>query len=203
MFIRAASPRGSRAGFAVAAPKSILAAFMFERAAVSPSPTLSKSFALNSIAPVTRAFVLSAYCYVRRVLFGDCSKFMSRVSLWRGRGRGKSAPGAKRSSKCPVLKPDQCRIVIADARAVHARRDDPFLQRVLGRRVQQRGRIAADQPRPDLAPAENYRHPIMKAAHPIVSGPDNDRRRVDHLLCLWDWYAFPEPSEGEQPAVRR
>jgi hypothetical protein len=71
---------------------------------------------------------------------------------------------------------DKCRIVVASAGLVHARRNDPLLQGVIRRRAKQRAGAFARHPRAGVAPIENGRHSVMKAPNPTIRLADDDRR---------------------------
>jgi hypothetical protein len=82
-------------------------------------------------------------------------------------------PGAAILLKLGELEPG---IVVASAGLVHARRDDPFPQGVIGCRAKQRAGALARHPRARVAPIENDRHAVVKAPHPIIRLADDDRR---------------------------
>ncbi len=63
---------------------------------------------------------------------------------------------------------DKRGVVVANVRLVYAPRNDPFLQGLFWRRMQQRAWALAHHPSASVTPIENDRHSVVKALHPNI-----------------------------------
>ncbi len=94
-------------------------------------------------------------------------------------------------------------MVVASAGPVHARRDDPLLQGVKGRRAKQRAGALARHPRAGVVPIENDRHSVVKAQHPTIRLADDDRRVRKVVAAIESAPMVPYTGERERAAVAR